>query len=356
MNTILLLLLVIFVITICITILLIVLSKHFKLYDTLDERKVHNGNIPRLGGVAIFIGFFTGLIVYMQKTNLDSFLGPKIWFLFTASFLIFIMGLLDDLKPWRARYKLLVQVISALIILSMDFTFHSLTIIKPQLVLNFGIFRYFITFCWIIGVTNSVNLIDGIDGLAGIISASACAVFAFFFYAQGNIEASIYCVLLLVCISAFLVFNLPFPKARIFMGDGGSQFLGFMLAVLPLLPNSKQLASIKLPFAAGVLLIPIFDTIAAFWRRTREKRSFFDPDKFHLHHKMLMLGFSKRESLFWISFLQAIICLMVVSSFKTEGLKSFIVLMSVYLIGILFFSVIHIRKEEILEKSRKLEA
>ena len=331
-------------------------SRRFGLYDTIDARKVHTGNIPRLGGVGMILGFVIGLVIYALDQGTDNFLGVNIWNIIASCALIFIMGVWDDMIPWRARYKLCIQIAAAVLILCADFTFHRICFSAIGLDWNMGWIRYVITFCWIIGVTNAVNLIDGIDGLAGSLSAMSALTFALFFSQYNNTGAVFICLLLAVAILGFLVFNLPLPKAKIFMGDGGSQFLGFILAVLPLLPNGSGGASISLPFAAAVLMIPLFDTIAALWRRTREHRSFFDPDKFHLHHKLMMLGFTSRDSLLILVVFQLIISLLIVISSRIHGVLALVLLFTVYLLGILFFTVIHIRKEEIVEKSKLIKS
>ncbi len=331
------------------------LSQHFGLYDTVDARKVHTGNIPRLGGVGMFLGFLLSLIMFALDQSIDNTLGTGVWNLIGSCALIFIMGVCDDMKAWRARYKLFIQIAATLLVIVAGFTFHTISFPALGIHWNMGILRFPITFCWIIGVTNAVNLIDGIDGLAGSVSAMSALIFAFFFYQYGNTAGMVICLILAVSIGGFLVFNLPLPRAKIFMGDGGSQFLGYMLAVLPLMPNGKGGASISLPIAAAVLMIPIFDTFAALWRRSREHRSFFDPDKFHLHHKLMMLGFSAPQALVILILLQSIIGLLVITADHTKGLTSVILLVTVYLLGSLFFTVVHIRKEELIEKSKMIE-
>jgi UDP-GlcNAc:undecaprenyl-phosphate GlcNAc-1-phosphate transferase len=333
----------------------LIITRHFGLFDTVDERKVHTGDIPRLGGVGIFAGFVLGLVVFWLFSHQLSRLGNNIWHLVAGSTLIFGMGVWDDLKPWRAKLKLLVQVVAAILVLSGGFTFQRITFGPAGFVWDMGIFRYLVTFCWIIGVTNALNLIDGIDGQAGMVSTLVVLSYAVMFYNYGNIPAMMVCLLLAVSIAGFLVFNLPFPKAKIFMGDGGSQFLGFALAVLPLMSNQDERATIGLPYAAALLMIPVFDTIAAIWRRVREKRRIDSPDKFHLHHKLIMMGFTSRHALIIVTLFQLGISLLVVSSGWIHGAMGTVMLFSVFLLGILFFTVIHIRKEDILEKTRSLK-
>lgn len=330
----------------------LIFSRRFGLYDTVDSRKVHTGNVPRLGGVGIFLGFVAGLLVYSFLS--DETTGFRVWGLIVGSALVFAMGVWDDLNPWRARIKLLVQVLAAVTVIAAGYVFHTLRIAGLGSPIELGWAGYLVTFCWIIGVTNAVNLIDGIDGLAGSVSAMVALTFAYIFHVNGNTDALMYCVLLAISISGFLVYNLPFPKAKIFMGDGGSQFLGFILAVLPLIPGRDGYVGVNVLFAAAVLIIPIFDTIAALWRRTREGRSFLEPDKFHLHHKLMMMGFTAPQSLVILGSFQVLISLLVLIAQRSRGLTALIALASVYILGILFFTVVHVRKEELLEKSKLL--
>jgi UDP-GlcNAc:undecaprenyl-phosphate GlcNAc-1-phosphate transferase len=265
------------------------------------------------------------------------------------------MGVWDDLKPWRARYKLLIQIIAAVCVISGGFYFRNISIGSSFVLVRLGLFAYPLTFIWIIGVTNAINLIDGIDGLAGTISLLAITAYAIFFYSYGNSSAFYICVILVISIMGFLVFNLPFPKAKIFMGDGGSQFLGFILAVLPLLQNGNALASIPITYAAAILIIPIFDTLAAIWRRIREKRRIDDPDKLHLHHKLMLLGFSSRGTLIVLVIFQLIICLLCLVSIRVSAFVAGILLLCIYLIGVLFFTIIHIKKQEELVHKAMLQ-
>jgi UDP-GlcNAc:undecaprenyl-phosphate GlcNAc-1-phosphate transferase len=133
------------------------------------------------------------------------------------------------------------------------------------------------------------------------------------------------------------------------MGDCGSQFLGFILAVLPLIADNRGFATISLPYASAVLIIPIFDTIAAIWRRLREHRAILDPDRFHIHHKLMLIGYSKRQTLMVVMLFQAIISILVISSAWTTSFVSIVLLFAVYLIAVMFFAVIHARKEGVIQ-------
>ncbi len=330
--------------------LILRLSNKFNLYDSIDERKIHTGDIPRLGGIGIFTGFLTGLLLFALLFD-PGFLGNNLWALFIGSAIIFSMGVWDDFKAWRPRYKLIAQCIAAIVVLIGNFTFSRITLGSIDFAWNMGIWKYPLTFIWIIGVTNAFNLLDGLDGLAGSIATLCTIIYALYFFRYGNTSAVIVCLLLGLSVSGFLVFNLPIPRAKIFMGDGGSQFLGFVLSVLPLMNAKDGNATIALPYAAAVLMIPIYDTIAAVWRRTREGRRFDSPDRFHIHHKLMLMGFSEKETLVIIVSFQIIVGIFVSCAVWIRGFFALVLLFAVYLMGILFFSIIHYRKKAILSKS-----
>lgn len=329
----------------------LIVTHRFGIFDPTEDRKIHTGNIPRLGGIGIVLGFIAGLLLFYFFSRHGYKLNGNVLTLVTGSLLIFVMGVWDDIKPLKARKKLFVQCLAALIVLFGNFAFTRITFKPLNFAWDLGVLRYPLTFFWILGVTNALNLIDGLDGLAGSISFMASLSYALFFYKYGNEAAMIVCLILAVSISGFLFFNLPLPRAKIFMGDGGSQFLGFALAILPLMNDAKGFATIALPYAFAVLLIPIYDTIAAIWRRLREKRRLGSPDRFHLHHKLILMGFSVRQALAIILVFQLIIGILVGCSVWLRGLFASILLFTVFLLGILFFTVIHIRKEQILAET-----
>ncbi len=324
------------------------LTKKFNLYDSIDDRKIHTGKVPRLGGIGIFIGFLIGVILFQRLFD-SSLLGNNLWTLAAGSALIFIMGVWDDLSPWKARLKLLAQCVAAILVLCGNFTFSRITFGYFDFVWDMGVWKYPLTFVWIIGVTNAFNLIDGLDGLAGGLAILSSAAYAIYFANYGNMPATFICLILALSVCGFMIFNAPLPKAKIFMGDGGSQFLGFVLSVLPLMHNASDgFATIALPYAAAILMIPLYDMIAAIWRRLRERRRIDSPDRFHLHHKLILMGFSPRESLVVILFFQVLICIFVSCAVWIHGIFAPILLLAVYLMGLLFFSIIHFRKKEIL--------
>lgn len=301
-------------------------------YDTINNRKVHTGNIPRLGGIGFVSAFIIAAFLYAMFDNAIHLKG--VIPILIAGLFIFIFGVIDDFKDLPAKFKLLIQIIAALILVSNNFIF---TQIGP---LHLGFIGYIITFIWIIGVINAFNLIDGVDALCGGLSFFIINTVGII-YLVSNVKAvATLCFILSAAILGFLVYNKP--KAKIFMGDGGSQFLGFMVAILPLYPVSIPSFSYnKLAIIFVLASIPILDTFAAMWRRTREHRSFFSPDRSHLHHKLMNMGYGTIGILTLLYSLQLGLCAAVLVSAWIGGIRSLIILLGCFIAMIGFFSIIH---------------
>jgi UDP-GlcNAc:undecaprenyl-phosphate GlcNAc-1-phosphate transferase len=181
-----------------------------------------------------------------------------------------------------------------------------------------------------------------VDGLAGGISALIALAFAFIFFSFTDTPSAVlFCICLFGVIIGFLVFNAPLPRAKIFMGDGGSQFLGFTLALLPLLEEQDTPAALPLPYAAALLAIPIFDTISAIWRRIRDGRRIDSPDKSHIQHKLMNLGLSARGVDLVLYCLQIVLGVLVYFSVRARGLLSIGLLLAAYFSVTAFFIIIH---------------
>ncbi|HEY9054544.1 MAG TPA: MraY family glycosyltransferase [Rectinemataceae bacterium] len=260
----------------------------YKLYDRINERKIHNGDIPRLGGVGITLSFLVayGIIGSLEGIRADEFSRQyHLWPVLSAGTALFVLGLVDDLIDLRARIKFIVQSLAALFIMSFGFRFRVILIPWGKGMIDLGILSFPITYIWIIGVTNAINLIDGLDGLAGGIALISSMTFGIFYWAQGMAIAADISMALAGAAAGFLIYNTA--PARIFMGDSGSLFLGFSLAFLPLLGQRSDGAEIGLISASTTLAIPIFDTLIAIYRRKRAGISFFTSDKGHFHHILL---------------------------------------------------------------------
>jgi UDP-GlcNAc:undecaprenyl-phosphate GlcNAc-1-phosphate transferase len=196
---------------------------------------------------------------------------------------------------------------------------------------------------WIVGIANAVNLLDGMDGLAGGISLIGVAVWAILFFKSGqSLPAQAACAAA-GAILGFLFFN--FPPASIFMGDSGSLFLGYLLAVLPLLGYSQNQMESGLVPAITVCLIPILDTFAAILRRWRRGVSFLTPDKYHVHHKLLNLGFSTRQILAIIYTLCIVLGACVLAGIYVSPFLSFVLMMAGWAVCGSIFVVLHFLKK-----------
>ncbi|MBQ0163533.1 MAG: undecaprenyl/decaprenyl-phosphate alpha-N-acetylglucosaminyl 1-phosphate transferase [Treponema sp.] len=315
--------------------LIIMLCKKKGWYDTTDERKIHKGNIPRLGGVGIMLGFVSSTMIYFiaSPSNKISHVLPII----IAGSIIFIAALLDDFFNFKAKIKLILQVAAAVIVICFDFRFKY--IFDWELPLWFS---YILSFFWIIGIINALNLIDGLDGLCGGISLLIIGSLGVIFFCAEAIDtraSAAVCFMMAAAILGFLVWNKP--PAKIFMGDGGSQVMGFMIAVLPLFDSTPNFNYNKLLVMIVLVSIPALDTIAAMWRRTREHRSFMSPDSRHIHHKLIALGFTKVHTLIFLLSIQTCLCVATGLGMYLRKDKGSILLFVVFVFMVAFYSSIH---------------
>ena len=314
-------------------------NKH-NIFDYHDARKVHSGNISRLGGVGIVFSFITSAALYLVFTTQLSVL--KSLPLLIAAFLIFLFGILDDVLTLPALLKLIVQLTAAGLVTFNGYRFTQIFgWILPLPV------SYILTFGWIVGVINAYNLIDGLDGLCGSLSFSAVITLGVLYSLSSNMEAGL-CFILAGAIFGFLCFN--WPPAKLFMGDDGSQFLGFMVATIPLYTSSDIFEYNKFLIMLILTAFPVFDTIAAIWRRLRDKRPIMSPDRSHLHHKLLNIGYTKHQALRLIVFIQTLLCTMVILSFFIGKLKGTAMLLEGFIFMVIFFSVIHYTNRAINRK------
>ena len=265
------------------------IALHVGAMDMPNKRKVHKVPMPRLGGLAIYFSFLLGYILYGEiNTQIISIL--------ISSFLLVIVGIFDDIKPVRARYKLVVQIIAAaIVVIYGELAFHEISFLGLKFYFA-PWFNDFLAIFFIVGITNAINLIDGLDGLASGISAIyflTIAIIAIILNRLGGLDI----VLSLIMLGAtlgFLVHN--FPPAKIFMGDTGSLFLGFMISVIALL-GYKITTFTSLIVPVVILAIPIFDTLFAILRRLLKGQNIGEADKEHFHHQLLKMKYSPTASI-----------------------------------------------------------
>lgn len=326
--------------------LIIKFSTKFNIFDYQDARKIHSGNISRLGGVGIAISFFVCTAVYFLITDASLFI--EYLPIISAGLIIFVFGFIDDIVTLRAIVKLFIQIVATCLVI---FSGNRFTQIGPWQIPS--VLSYIFTFCWIIGVVNAFNLIDGLDGLCGSLAFTTTLTLGII-YTLSGINISVICFILAASILGFLCFN--WPPAKLFMGDCGSQFLGFMLATLPLIPADSVIEFNKFLIIASVAAFPIFDTIAAIWRRIRDKRPIMSPDKSHLHHKLLNMGYTKKSSLYLVVFIQLLLCSLVVISYLLGTYKGMMVLLLTLVFVTLFFTFIHYTNQAILKRKNNEES
>jgi len=255
-----------------------------------DKRRVHKKPIPRLGGLAIFYGFLVSLLFFAR-------LDQQMRGILIGALIIVGVGIIDDVKQLRALVKLAAQIVAALVVVFNNIRITAISVpafISETGVLQLGMFSIPITVVWVIIVTNAVNLIDGLDGLA--VGVSSIASFSLFFIAilGGEQNVAIISAALAGGCLGFLPYN--FNPAKIFMGDTGSQFLGYMLSVICIQGLFKGYVIISFIVPLLILGLPLFDTIFAIVRRAWNHKPIMGADRGHLHHRLLDNGFTQKQT------------------------------------------------------------
>ncbi|WP_108668988.1 glycosyltransferase family 4 protein [Peribacillus acanthi] len=296
--------------------------------DRPNQRKVHQKIMPRLGGLAIFISFVIGFLILQpdHEHALPILIG---------SVIIIVTGFLDDLFELSAKYKLLGQLAAALVVVLGGVQVEYINLPFGG-VLEFGVLSIPLTIVWIVGITNAINLIDGLDGLAAGVSSIAMVTISAMAFLKGDMFTVAIALILLCSTVGFLFYN--FHPAKIFMGDTGALFLGYMIAVLSLL-GFKNVTFISLIVPVIILGVPISDTFFAIIRRIVNKQPLSAPDKSHLHHCLLRLGYSHSQTV-----------LLIYAMAASFGLAAFIFSMSTMWGSFLIIGVLVLAIEVFVEK------
>lgn len=274
---------------------IIQVAKDKKLFDEPDERKVHKTVIPTLGGLGIFAGFIVATLMGVPQG-----ISTELQYVAAASIVIFFLGIKDDILIISPSKKFIGQVIAAGILIKFA---------NVQITSMHGLFGIYniphfasiaLSLFTIIVITNSFNLIDGVDGLAGSLGSLTTIVFGIYFYAIGHTDYAVMAFALAGSLISFLIYN--FSPAKIFMGDTGSLLVGLINSLLVIkFINLAGSAEVSFPVQAApaigfaILMIPLFDTLRVFGHRILDRRSPFSPDRTHIHHFLLDLGFSHKK-------------------------------------------------------------
>ncbi len=277
--------------------------------DHPNARKVHKKIISRCGGISIFVSFICALLLSKQLIN-TNIIDQIIWDTKFIAFigggtLIFIVGLLDDIYRLNAKIKLIFQIVCASIAFYGGLrivSIHTITFTYQTLIIS-----YFITVFWFVLLINAINLIDGLDGLAGGIVFLTSIILVFLLAWQKNYLHAVMFAALAGAVFGFLRYN--FNPASIYMGDGGSYFLGYSIAGLSILGSAKMQMSAAILIPLLALGVPVFDTILSPIRRFIIGEKLFQPDKSHIHHKIIEKGFSTRKAVLLIYGISAALCI-----------------------------------------------
>lgn len=290
------------VVTLLVTPLVRRLAVRYGLVDRPGGRKVHATPIPRIGGVALFLGVLVALAVQALGEwklgwggmLLDPSIRTELLGVLAGMVLIFAVGLIDDIVNLSPGAKLLGQSLAAAVVVMAGLRIEFIGNPLGGGLIALGLLSWPVTLVYLVGFANVVNLIDGLDGLAAGVSAIAGASL-FAIAVQGNhLEAAAMSVALIGACLGFLRYN--FNPASIFMGDSGALFLGFTLAAISLLGVMKSTAAIALAVPLIIIGVPIFDTASAIVRRLRHNRPIQEADKGHIHHRLLGRGFDQRQT------------------------------------------------------------
>ena len=314
---------------------------HINAMDIPNARKVHKVNIPRLGGIAIFFSFLVGYMLYARSST-------QMLSVIIGGIIILVVGIADDIKPVKARYKLILQIIASSVVVF----YGGLVLAEINflgLIIDLGTpLNHILTILFMTVIMNAINLIDGLDGLAAGISSIyflTVGIIALILNKIGGLDIILSFIMLGSCLG-FLIYN--FNPASIFMGDTGSLFLGFIISVIALLGfKVATLTSLIIPLL--ILAIPIFDTIFAIIRRILKGEPIGYPDKEHFHHQLLNLNKSVKKTVFSIYAITALfagVSIFYVLGNNKIAIIIYVILMVVILIFIIKTDILFLHKKK----------
>lgn len=322
------------------------------IFDKPGGRKIHKAVTPSMGGIAIFVGLMLAVLLWMPLKGVQQFK-----YIFGASILMFIVGLRDDLIPVRPLVKLSAQVLASVMVVSLSnvqlrslYGLLGIHEIPYMVALMISIFT-------IIVITNSYNLIDGLDGLAGSIGVICFLSYGLYFFLVDDIWYSMLCLGMVGALVAFLNFN--WEPSRIFMGDTGALLIGFLLSVVTIhfidfnthLPKMSQFkVHSPVGIAVAIVIMPLFDTLRVFISRAMRKQSPFSPDKTHIHHLIMRLGFTHQGTTLILILVNIVF---VVTAFILQGIgNNWLVLIIVGMAMVLSLFLDWLLKYQLMRKRR----
>jgi len=301
------------------------LGMRYGAVDTPDERKIHTRLIPRTGGLAIFITFFLTLLINGCLQTLVSIqfeIDQRFFYFLGGGVIIFGVGLTDDFRRLHPGIKFVFQIIAASFAYMGNLGFDMFA-----LNLQSAVFSYVATVAWFVLFINAVNLIDGLDGLAGGITFFVSVVIVILSILRENYVCTLLFSALAGGVLGFLRYN--FNPASVFLGDGGSYFLGYIIAGSAIIGNAKNQVGAAMLIPLLALGVPLFDTLLAPLRRFLQGSQMFRPDNEHIHHKLLNMGISDKNVVWLLYTLTFCLCLcaIVMVNYQDERSGLFLVVL-----------------------------
>ena len=324
--------------------------------DIPNDRRVNKTAMPRLGGLAVIAGFVMSaiyLVITMKVENKIDFisdgLDKKILGVFLGGTILTIICFIDDVKGIKPLVKLAGQLLSAIVVASCGVLIDNFVIpFKENSIIINEVFSYILTIGWIVGITNAINLIDGLDGLSSGITLIACISLLIIFSLNGS---PLIAIILITALAGGIVGFLPynFNPAKTFIGDVGSNFMGFAIAVISILGVAKTYTAIVIIAPIIVLALPIFDTIWAIIRRIVKSKSIkgvFKADKGHLHHKLMARGYTQKQAvliLYGITATLGMVAIILLDSGPWKAISFALLVIAIVAIG--YKDIFHLRDE-----------
>lgn len=306
-----------------------------------DARRMHKRPTPLIGGLAIFLGFLVSVLCFatIEKETMGILIGAVI---------IVVVGIIDDMSEMKAIIKLLCQIIAAAVVVYSGVRIEHFANPfvywwgGPYIVLDYWV-SVTVTIVWIVGVCNAVNLIDGLDGLAVGVSSIASMSLLALTLITNNLEVAILTAAVAGAGFGFLPYN--FNPAKIFMGDTGALFLGFILACISVQGFLKMSAILSFAIPILILGLPIFDTLFAIVRRVSKGKSPMSPDRGHLHHRLIDMGFSQRKTVAILYTMTAALCLTAVVISIKGYMRGMLLILAVLMIILISLHLMRELKE-----------
>ncbi len=340
------------------------LAKKVGAIDMPADRRVNKKPMPRLGGLAVIAGFLVSAIYLVITMNIEKKinfaeenLNKKLFGCFLGIIVLGITCYIDDVKSIKPLTKLAGQTIAAVIVVCSGVLIDNFTIpFKENSVMLNEVFSFILTVGWIIGITNAINLIDGLDGLSSGITLISCISLLIIFALN---ESPLIAIVLITALAGAIVGFLPynFSPAKTFIGDVGSNFMGFSLAVISILGVAKTYTAIVIVAPIIVLALPIFDTLWAIIRRivkTKSIKGVFKADKGHLHHKLMAKGYTQKQAvliLYGITATLGMVAIILLDSGIWKAI-SFALLVVVF-VALGYKDILHLRDNE--EENLKID-